>query len=464
MVLTRLLPFFLTFILCLPGLASGYSGGGGGGTTNADDIDSGTLAVARGGTGSGNRALDSQTVTTDTTLTSSSATFIIGVPPINTAITVTLPDVTTCTGKRFVIVNTGTGFQVDVVCAGSDKIGKGTSTFSSVSLNQYYCASREFISTGTYWYAPLGWSGSCTPWDNGGGVLCTYNNGSYGVNPSGTTGQVLLSAGQNPPTWGTLTRSYGGTGLTTSGTDSTKALMSDGANGFVMATPGGASPLPAGFLGDGWRRSCFAQPRYATAAWVSNEGSTPASAGATAPSTGTTVSGYLVAPFTTTGSNGNSVGVDSADNGPFQYANKPTQSQVIVTGSDITNQRIWACSVADSPGAMYNLTTPGSSGRHGWGFRYEAGTDTNWKFLTFNGSSETVTDTGIAVAANTVYKFSVDATNASQIVGYINGSSVATNSATLPTSTVYLPWLCFFTNTSAASHTCYFGKILYEAQ
>lgn len=44
---------------------------------------------------------------------------------------------------------------------------------------------------------------------------------------------------------GTLAVAHGGTNLTDSGTDSTKALMSDGAHNFVMATPAGGGSLPS---------------------------------------------------------------------------------------------------------------------------------------------------------------------------------------------------------------------------
>lgn len=51
---------------------------------------------------------------------------------------------------------------------------------------------------------------------------------------------------------GTLPYNHGGTGLTTSGVDNTKFLGSDGANGFVLATPaggGGGSASPFGAAG-----------------------------------------------------------------------------------------------------------------------------------------------------------------------------------------------------------------------
>lgn len=74
----------------------------------------------------------------------------------------------------------------------------------------------------------------------GGTGRATLTLGSY-LKGNGT-GLVSLQAAPIPAT-------DGGTGLITSGTDATKALFSDGANGFVMATPA-APPTVVNFKSD----------------------------------------------------------------------------------------------------------------------------------------------------------------------------------------------------------------------
>lgn len=75
-------------------------------------------------------------------------------------------------------------------------------------------------------------------------VLCKPAQGETGwaavINANYDTIDALFSGAS------ILRTSKGGTGLATSGTDTTKALMSDGAGGFVMAAPSGGAVFGTG--------------------------------------------------------------------------------------------------------------------------------------------------------------------------------------------------------------------------
>lgn len=126
---------------------------------------------------------------------------------------------------------------------------------------------------------------------------------------------------------------------------------------------------------------------------------------------------------------------------------------VIKTGanaSDIANTRIWA---AFTTTAALDQSDAGVGNTVG--FRYSTGAgDTNWQAVTRNAGTglNTVTDTGVAVAANTRYEFRIDARNAgSTITFYINNTAVATITTTLPVLTTTGGPYMTITNLSAGT-------------
>jgi len=120
----------------------------------------------------------------------------------------------------------------------------------------------------------------------------------------------------------------------------------------------------------------------------------------------------------------------------LQIQQAPEFEFVIKTGAgagDIANQRIWA---AFTTAAALDQADAGVGNTIG--FRYSTGAgDTNWQAVSRNATSglNTVTDTGVAVAANTRYEFRIDARNSASILMYINGTLVATMTTTLPVVT-----------------------------
>lgn len=72
------------------------------------------------------------------------------------------------------------------------------------------------------------------------------------------------------------------------------------------------------------------------------------------------------------------------------------------------------------------------------GFRFStAASDSNWIACTKDGTTLNTTDTGVAVAANTYYRFIIEMVSGA-INFYINGTLVATHTTNLPTSTTPL--------------------------
>lgn len=136
-------------------------------------------------------------------------------------------------------------------------------------------------------------------------------------------------------------------------------------------------------------------------------------------------------------------GTSTRMNNTLTYSGAATNSDVFVTvntgASCATNFYYW------SRIALTNITQ--IRVQFGWNgsrtvddfssfdtalFRYStAAGDTTWKCITANGSSSTTNNSGVAVTADTAYDLAMYRNGAS-IIFYINGSSVATNTTTLP--------------------------------
>ena len=119
----------------------------------------------------------------------------------------------------------------------------------------------------------------------------------------------------------------------------------------------------------------------------------------------------------------------------------------IKTGPDVTNVRIWVGLFSATP------TASATPNLHLAAFRYDTGTDLTafWRCATFagTGSSGTTTTTTRAIAANTVYTLRLKLTTTS-CAFYVNDTLVATNLATLPTSTTLLGYGTTITNLTTA--------------
>jgi hypothetical protein len=139
--------------------------------------------------------------------------------------------------------------------------------------------------------------------------------------------------------------------------------------------------------------------------------------------------------YDTGATSGNTAGFNFNNGGLIQTRWQPQLITKLKTASVITSQRIWlGCFTIGAP----SVDDPAV---HGFGFRYStAAPDTNWQAWTNDSSGGgTITDTGVAVSADTVYHLAVIATSSS-IKFYIstdNGVTftlVATHTTNLPTS------------------------------
>jgi len=81
-------------------------------------------------------------------------------------------------------------------------------------------------------------------------------------------------------------------------------------------------------------------------------------------------------------------------------------------------------------------------GAPGFGFQFSTPRgDTNWQFISWDGSNQTTTNTGVAAAATTLYQFEIDVLSTSAVSWKIldyTGATLAsgTATATLPSATV----------------------------
>lgn len=151
-----------------------------------------------------------------------------------------------------------------------------------------------------------------------------------------------------------------------------------------------------------------------------------------------TANGFYIA-YTSTAGATNTAGWVTGTNIRLGY--NPLYDANIRTGADITAQRIWvgfSSSIAHAGGL--GTDTPGTTNaQSGIAFRYSsAAPDTNWQIVSFNGTTETVADTGVLVAASTIYRFRIDALNPASVNCYINNVLTNTVTATLPATTTDL--------------------------
>jgi len=102
----------------------------------------------------------------------------------------------------------------------------------------------------------------------------------------------------------------------------------------------------------------------------------------------------------------------------------------------VTNLRL-VLGVGDSTSLANWLTADTLTANYA-AFRFSTGaSDTNWQCITGNNSSTTITDSGVAAAINTDYTLQIVFNSAVPNVQFIiNGSTVATNTAHLPTTGV----------------------------
>jgi hypothetical protein len=111
-------------------------------------------------------------------------------------------------------------------------------------------------------------------------------------------------------------------------------------------------------------------------------------------------------------------------------------SQALVKLQQTALSRLWV-GIVSAGGATLQTDTPGTAGMYVAAFRYSTNaSDTNFKCVTADGASQTVTDSGVAADTNP-HQFTIIQSGSSYKF-YIDGTLVATNTTHLPTGTLAL--------------------------
>jgi len=165
--------------------------------------------------------------------------------------------------------------------------------------------------------------------------------------------------------------------------------------------------------------------------------------------------GYFSAWQSTTGLSNVGNMVDSSYN-KSQLSWHPIFSTRMRTDtSDVTGSRIWIGLFSADP---FGSATPSVSLI---AFRYDTGaSDSTWKCLTDNGSgSPTVSNSGVSVTADTTFDLRFDVSG-SDVKFYVNSNLVATNSATLPSSTTAIGWQVGVKSLSGSNKLIYANNLV----
>lgn len=206
-------------------------------------------------------------------------------------------------------------------------------------------------------------------------------------------------------------------------------------------------------------------------------GATPGGA-AGAPSTtglpahnvvGTTAENFqpegVFAQYTTTTANGALGGwVVSTTLASFRFDNLARFRFIMRTGGTLTDLVYWVGFIPEGGGGT-RAATPNNFVVFRWNPSPSAGVGdtTNWSAVTVNNAgTSTVTDTGVAVVADTIYEFHILVVSTTQVEFYINKVLVAThtNSASLPADDEGLgPTLHVVNGTSGAARVIRAGLI-----
>jgi len=130
----------------------------------------------------------------------------------------------------------------------------------------------------------------------------------------------------------------------------------------------------------------------------------------------------------------------------------------------VTSSRYWVGMFDADPSAVaYDVAA--SSGLVAFGFSYDSAVATgNWQAIVSDGTSQTTTDTGIAVTANTTWTFDViadDPASGDEVRFYIDGFLVATETSYITAGSVDLMWAVTRTNLAASSSNFRIGLVTF---
>ena len=231
--------------------------------------------------------------------------------------------------------------------------------------------------------------------------------------------------------------------------------------------------LPDGFTGSPSRNSFYVQSPIAIAAnAVGNPGSSMVGLNAIGrggnggAAAATAQQGYSVSDCTTSIviNNDSYFYQNTVPNKSILHSLLPDITYVIIP-STITDVRI-AVGLGDgnNENDLLRSSTPGSSNNGSTvAFMYDtAASNTTWRCLTSNTTTQTNTDSGVTVATDTPAILRLDMRTAGTVKFYINGVLKATHTTTMPTSTTPLGLFVGIRNLAVAAAKLYFGRIYGE--
>lgn len=165
---------------------------------------------------------------------------------------------------------------------------------------------------------------------------------------------------------------------------------------------------------------------------------------------------------------GSNAGVISSGLNVMHTAATGTFKAIFVTASNISDMRAWALVGTHSVNDFrFETTTPSGSDatvRYA-GFRYIAGTDTNWQCCRGTGGVDTCTDSGVAVSTSTPYMLELTRVSGSTFTWEINGTAVCNGQAGWDTGTAEFYWggVGISAISGAAAKTYYFKSFSFTA-
>jgi hypothetical protein len=146
------------------------------------------------------------------------------------------------------------------------------------------------------------------------------------------------------------------------------------------------------------------------------------------------------------------------------YASLHTTAKVTKMAPSTLMTGVWEAYVNDASTSrdlkhgFSSVTGTAGIGTEAGAFFIRRSTDTNWQAVTCNGASNTVTNTGVAPANNTVQRLRIEIYGSSTYRGaavlfFINGALVATHTTNLPTTSTGMRWVAEQKKSTAGSDT-----------
>ena len=154
---------------------------------------------------------------------------------------------------------------------------------------------------------------------------------------------------------------------------------------------------------------------------------------------------------------GSSGSVRSSSFNLVRRAHDPMFITHVKTGSDITNLRIWVGLLSTTQSNSDTIDAQGIA------LRYSSGVSPNWFAVTKDGTTQTATNMGLAVAASTDYllKFTVNSA-AGTVTFTVNGGNSTTLSTNLPATATDLGFVVIAYTTTATAKSIAVSRIYCE--